>query len=133
MSHSFVAPADQGVTFPRFPWIDLYHAQDDILRMSFDYRSGASRFNQSTALRYFANRRYVKIQRFECDFFAVCGIFSEAHPYLKMLEKAYLHCQNFDGSWRPENPVRSTSVGDIMVVEGGSGWIIAPVGFDRLF
>lgn len=54
------------------------------------------------------------------------------------LNAAYTATQNIDKHWRPRNPCRSTSVGDVLVVKGdvdgfdSSAFVVASVGFKNV-
>jgi hypothetical protein len=45
------------------------------------------------------------------------------------LDTAYIKSQNFDNNWNPENPCRSTSVGDAIVCPDNKVNIVMGVGF----
>lgn len=47
------------------------------------------------------------------------------------LEEAYRRTQNIDSAWRPQQPCRSTSVGDVMA-SGGKFYVVASFGFEEL-
>jgi hypothetical protein len=48
-----------------------------------------------------------------------------------VLEKAYQDTQNIDKPWHPDN-LRSTSVGDLLVVNGVDVYAVGGVGFDKV-
>lgn len=48
------------------------------------------------------------------------------------LDSAFIKSQNFSEPWNPENPCRSTSVGDCIVDSSGNMYMVCGVGFKQV-
>jgi hypothetical protein len=55
-------------------------------------------------------------------------------PGTAALDAAYSQTQNIDDAWRPQAPCRSTSVGDILVLDGAhpQAFEVAMMGFEPI-
>lgn len=51
--------------------------------------------------------------------------------YANSLEEAYINSQNIDDEWNPENPCRSTSIGDI-IQDDNKFFMVCGIGFKEL-
>lgn len=51
--------------------------------------------------------------------------------YANSLEEAYINSQNIDDEWNPENPCRSTSVGDV-IQDNDKFFMVCGIGFKEL-
>lgn len=100
--------------------IKLYHANEMIFRDSLFYRGEGKIFDKTRALKEFPEN-YVIVGEFRVNDGAI----------LDMLEVVYEQTQNIDKPWNCKNPCRSTSVGDIAVIEDCL-YIVASFGFERL-
>lgn len=100
--------------------VKIWHCENT--RDSFFYRADGKIFNQYHALQQFLDGDTYK---------EVATLEIEGETVGRILDRAYCSTQNIDAAWRPENPTRSTSVGDILECNG-TIYIVASIGFDVL-
>ncbi len=70
-------------------------------------------------------------EQFDRDKFTSVGVLSTDLSGDDALEAIYCRTQNLSAPWNPNAPCRSTSVGDVMEIEG-EYYSVAPCGFTRL-
>lgn len=104
----------------------LYHASEDLFRDSLAYREDGSIFNKDRAVAEFNAGNYEEVATFVFPFDKAVGELID-----RSLTSIFASTQNNVSAWRPANPTRSTSVGDIIKV-GEELYIVASCGFDKL-
>jgi len=68
---------------------------------------------------------------FDANNFTCVGVLHTSLSGDDALEYAYCKTQNIDGPWNPSSPCRSTSVGDVLELDG-KHYVVAPIGFTML-
>jgi hypothetical protein len=99
---------------------EIFHSVDDFFNTALDY--GGDGTSKKEIRKAFYEGKYKYVHTFD----------RPARPLQEQLEKIFHDSQNLDEAWHPSRSCRSTSVGDLVKVNG-TYWIVAPMGFDKVW
>lgn len=105
--------------------VKIFQASETLFRDSCDYRRGGRFFNQAKAIAAVATRETTGAYKFAGAIDCPVG------DRNAVLEHAYSRSQNGEIAWNLTTPCRSTSVGDILMIDEDA-YIVASFGFDKL-